>query len=155
MGWPVARTRCSAVECQKSTGSLHYHFFLFVQRLHQFATLKEIAELLETKLVEAWELKDFLANICCESYTDVEAFRQQRDSLEANFPAYSEASECQKGLQWGDLKLGRLPAFLYEDAGVSGGTADLSRIAASSPVTCEVDDLIDAAKYKSLFGKAF
>ena len=32
-----------AVECQKTTGSLHYHFFLFIQRLHQYATLKEIA----------------------------------------------------------------------------------------------------------------
>ena len=33
-----------AVECQKVTGALHYHFFIFVQRLHQYATLKEIAE---------------------------------------------------------------------------------------------------------------
>ena len=48
-----------AVECQKTTGSLHYHFFLHVQRLHQFATLKEIATLLEEKLVNAEELKDF------------------------------------------------------------------------------------------------
>ena len=55
-----------AVECQKSTGSLHYHVFLFVQRLHQFASLKEIVELLTCKVVLAAELKDFLANICCE-----------------------------------------------------------------------------------------
>ena len=33
-----------AVEAQKTSGGLHFHFFMFVQRLHQFATLKEIAE---------------------------------------------------------------------------------------------------------------
>ena len=32
-----------AVECQKVTGALHYHFFIYVQRLHQYATLKGIA----------------------------------------------------------------------------------------------------------------
>ena len=36
-----------AVECQKTTSALHYHFFLFVQRLHQFASMKEIALALE------------------------------------------------------------------------------------------------------------
>ena len=36
-----------AVEAQKSTGSLHLHFKLFVQRLHQYSTLKEIADLIE------------------------------------------------------------------------------------------------------------
>ena len=46
-----------AVECQKSNGSLHYHFFAFVQRLHQFASMKEIAQCLEAKLVEAKDLK--------------------------------------------------------------------------------------------------
>ena len=52
-----------AVECQKSIGSLHYHFFLFVQRLHQSASSKDIAELLAAKLVDASELKGYLANI--------------------------------------------------------------------------------------------
>ena len=46
-----------AVECQKSNGSLHYHFFLFVQRLHQYATVLEIAELLEQALANADDLK--------------------------------------------------------------------------------------------------
>ena len=100
-----------AVECQKTTGSLHYHLFLFIQRLHQFCTLKEIAELLVAKLVEAQELKDFLSNICCETYTDVEQHRSNVPDLEAKFPAYSENSEC-----WGDFELGRIPQFLYVDA---------------------------------------
>ena len=40
-----------AVECQKSTGSLHFHFFAFCQRLHQYATMVEIAQKLEAGLV--------------------------------------------------------------------------------------------------------
>ena len=47
-----------AVECQKSTGSLQYHFFLFVQRLHQYASMREIAELAEKHIITAQELKD-------------------------------------------------------------------------------------------------
>ncbi len=35
----------SAVECQKSSGSLHIHFWNFVQRAHQHRTLEEIAKL--------------------------------------------------------------------------------------------------------------
>ena len=48
-----------AVECQKSNGSLHFHFFPFVQRLHQYASMKEIGRMLEEKLVAADELKEF------------------------------------------------------------------------------------------------
>ena len=70
------------VEAQRTTGGLHYHFFMFVQRLHQFATLKEIGQKIEEGLVEATELKHFLGQICCEKYPDVERFRQERESLE-------------------------------------------------------------------------
>jgi hypothetical protein len=65
-----------AVECQKSNGSLHFHFILYVQRLHQYSTLKEIAELLERELVHAEELKDFVSNLCCTSYTDMDAHKK-------------------------------------------------------------------------------
>ena len=34
---------CGAVECQKSSGSLHLHFWNFVQRVHQHHSLAEIA----------------------------------------------------------------------------------------------------------------
>ena len=49
-----------AVECQKSNGSLHFHFSTFVQRLHQYASMKEICKMLEEKLVAADEFKEFL-----------------------------------------------------------------------------------------------
>ena len=105
-----------AVEAQKTTGSLHFHFFMFVQRLHQFATLKEIADRITEGLVNATELKHFLGQICCESYPDANQFLQERDSLEKNFPAYSESSECSGPPMRGGLKLGRMPRFLYDDA---------------------------------------
>ena len=59
MGWLAGRADAMfcAVGSQKSTGSLH--FFLYVQRLHQYASLKEIAELLEQRVVTAQELKNF------------------------------------------------------------------------------------------------
>ena len=48
--YPVAEKvarKCGAcpLTCtQETTGDLHYRFFIFVQRLHQFATLQEIAQ---------------------------------------------------------------------------------------------------------------
>ena len=155
-----------AVECQKTTGSLHYHFFLFVQRIHQYASLKEIAEKLERKLITAQELKDFLSNICCESYPDVEQFNRERQMLEEHFPTYSEHNEAQESNKWGDWKLGRIPAFLYKDTWSlqnrcsatlrSAQTASAtSRSAPAMSIMADVEDSIDGARYKSLFQKAF
>ena len=66
MGGIVGRVDAmfGAVECQKVTGALHYHFFIFVQRLHQYATLKEIAEKLKAELVHAFAFKNFSSAIC-------------------------------------------------------------------------------------------
>ena len=38
-------------------------FFAFVQRLHQYASMKEIAEKLQEGLVKASELKDYAAAV--------------------------------------------------------------------------------------------
>eukprot|EP00959_Pyramimonas_sp_CCMP1952_P150958 3159070-Pyramimonas_sp.AAC.1 len=101
-----------AVEAQKTSGGLHYHFFMFVQRLHQYATLKEIAEKIEEGLVQAEELKNFLGEICCESYTDVQQFNRDRASLEENFPTYAEKTECSgTDPRWGEFNLGRLKMY--------------------------------------------
>ena len=40
-----------AVGCHKSSGSLHLHFWNFVQRLHQFHSLAEIAEMITKCLI--------------------------------------------------------------------------------------------------------
>ena len=153
-----------AVEAQKTTGSLHFHFFTFVQRLHQFASMKEIAELLEAKLVHAQDLKDFLANICCEQYADVHLHRREVASLEANFPTYSEKTECTNGFRWGAFKLGRLPRFLWEDVEkiteeIKFPAAQLDshavQSAALSPTSSPEEAHLDAARYKQRFAEAF
>ena len=104
------------VECQKTTGSLHFHFFGFVQRLHEFASMKQIGKALEEELVKPCELKNFLANICVESYIDPALFTAQRTYLEGAFPAYSEKTESDTSKRWGELQLGRIPAFIYHDS---------------------------------------
>ena len=58
--------------------------------------MKEIAKMLEERLVTAQELKDFLSNICCESYNDLQQFNDERQAIEKNFPTYSEQQECKK-----------------------------------------------------------
>ena len=49
MGGFAGRTDAifGAKECQKTNGSLHLHFFAFIQRLHQYCNMVEIAERLE------------------------------------------------------------------------------------------------------------
>ena len=42
-----------AVEAQKTTGGLHYHYVIFVQRIHHFATLKDIAEQIKEEFLNA------------------------------------------------------------------------------------------------------
>ena len=60
-----------AVGSQGSTGRLHYHLGVLIHRLHQYASMKEIADLLEAMMVHANELKYLLSNICCESDSDL------------------------------------------------------------------------------------
>ena len=103
--------------------------------------MKETAQLLEQRLVTAQELKDFLANICCERYENLEKFNDDRASLEK----YSEAQECGTDLRWGDFKLGRLPAFLYEDISSRSHSVEDSKQMSQSPVMSQVDDYVDAA----------
>ena len=45
-----------AVECQKTKGTLHFHFWCYVQRPRQYESLEEIGKLLEDALVTAADL---------------------------------------------------------------------------------------------------
>ena len=91
--------------------------FLFVQRLHQFGTLQEIAENLEKGSRESDELKQLLASICVTSYSDLQTHLSDLPMLERDFPKYAEDTEVSPGHPvWGNVKLGRIPGFIYEDA---------------------------------------
>ena len=110
-------------------------FFAFVQRLHQHASMKEIAEKLQAGFVQAQELKDYTAAICCESYYDLPLFQRERAMLEKNYPTYAETKECTGNPVWGAFKLGRLPAFIYEDAKKYAPGARITRFLGDGP--CE------------------
>ena len=107
-----------AVEAQKCTGCLHYHFFIFAQRAHQFTDLQEIGKRLEAGLLAADDLKNYLSNVCCESYPDVARAMDERSKVEHSFPSFAEKQECDSAppYTWGNWKLGRVPQFVYDDA---------------------------------------
>ena len=94
-------------------------FFAFIQRLHQYCNMVEIAERLEQALVNAADLKNYINNICCTTYPDVEKFNEDRDDLEKHFPSYAEYQEHQNTEQprhCGECRLGQIPAFVRRDA---------------------------------------
>ena len=86
--------------------------------------------------------------------------------LEEQFPTYSEHSEAQGSNKWGDWKLGRIPAFLYDDTRTlhsrsfvslrfAHTASATSRSAPTMSIMGHVNDWIDGARFKSLFQKAF
>jgi len=94
-----------AVETQRS-GTLHLHFFVFLQRAHQHKTLKEIAEMIEQDLLTVDELKEFHCRVCDESYPDPKRQKRESEDLEKQWPTFRN-----------DKKLGRIPAFIWGDEG--------------------------------------
>ena len=97
-----------AVEAQKPTGSLHLHFKFFVQRLHQYSTLKEIADLIERGMASLQKFKQYVSNICTEVYPHAARYEQEANEIEANWPRYDEnCDESTDGRRaWGRLRLG-------------------------------------------------
>ena len=91
-----------AVEAQKAEGVLHLHLFLFLQMLHQFMTLHDIAEHLRQGLVSVEAMKTFVSFVRSASYSDVDAFNKERESIEAAWPEYRT-----------DFTLSRPPAFIF------------------------------------------
>ena len=111
---------CGAVECQKSSGSLHLHFWNFVQRAHQHHTLAEIAAMLESALIDLAQMKAFSTEICCESYPLPEQAARDIPEMEARWPKFSEGDSSSPGkkVSWGKHRLGRIPPFIWQDSGV-------------------------------------
>ena len=112
-----------AVECQKSSGSLHIHLWNFIQRAHQHHTLAEIAAAIEAALLSAADLKRFCATLCCEAYPDEDAVAKAIGAVEARWPKFHERDGAEAGapVTWGAQRFGRLPAWLWSDDGASYG----------------------------------
>ena len=94
-----------AVEAQKTTGGLHFHFFMFVQQVHPSNTINDIAKKIEEKTLNAEELKHFLSQIFCERYHDLQQFMSERHRLEKNSPLYTVGKKCTDKRVWGDWKM--------------------------------------------------
>jgi len=98
--------RCDAifggVETQKS-GSLHLHFWAYVQRAHQHKTLLEIAELIRQHLLAPEGLKAYHAWISNATYPDAAKAESQVEEMERNWPTFKS-----------DTELGRVPDFLWQ-----------------------------------------
>ena len=77
------------IEAQKAEGVLHMHFFLFLQILHQFANLNEIAQKLREHLVSVEAMKNYVSFVRRATYPDVEKFMAERADIEAAWPAYA------------------------------------------------------------------
>ena len=99
-----------AVECQKVSGSLHLHLWCFGQRLHQYHSLYGIAKLLQEGIASAQELKDFLSNICCESYPDLAQYDANIADVEQNWPKFSERCRAEtRGSSRGETENAQTP----------------------------------------------
>ena len=141
-----------AVECQKSAGCLHLHFFAFVQRLHLHKDMQEIARKLSEGLVNATELKSYCANICCETYPlpdqiDEKVARMHKDHY---WPAMKEEPQSRIGKQ----RFGELPTCVHEDTGRTPDFA-LCYSLSTEERTAKVKSMqADAASYQAAFNSA-
>ena len=74
-----------AVECQKSNGSLHFHWFMFIQRVHKYSTMQEIAALLEEAIIESGIETNIGESLCLNVFGFIQALFQTRTAGE-EFP---------------------------------------------------------------------
>ena len=98
-----ADSMIDAVEAQKAEGVLHMHAFIYFQMICQFASMKEISELLRKKMLSVEAMKEYISHVRCASYPDVEKFKEERDDIEKAWPAYAT-----------DYDLCRLPTFFWQ-----------------------------------------
>ena len=95
-----------SVEAQKTEGVLHTHFHIFVQIAWQFKTLHEIASMIEKKLLNPSQLKEYASHCRKATYPDVKAFESERDELERAWPTYSGYKKMCKAppICWRDME---------------------------------------------------
>ena len=79
-----------AVEAQKAEGVLHLHMFLFLQMVHQFTPLQEIADLIRAGILSSQSWKNYISHVRCASYPDAEQAEADRDYVERSWPAFAK-----------------------------------------------------------------
>ena len=79
-----------AVEAQKAEGVLHLHMFLFLQMVHQFTPLQELADLIRAGILSSQSWKNYISHVRCASYPDAEQAEADRDYVERSWPAFAK-----------------------------------------------------------------
>ena len=88
------------VECQKSKGSLHLHFWCYAQRLHQFKSLQEIGKCLQETLQHATDLKRYTEHLCNECYPLGDNLEDEVNELEKKWPCFKETDVAEETVSW-------------------------------------------------------
>ena len=144
-----------AVECQKSKGTLHLHFWTYVQRVHQYRSLEEIGRMLVEALITADDLKRFTENLCNENYPLSDALEAEVDELERRWPCFKE-TDCEDQnptMEWGDFRYGRIPPFVWNDTGADYSSIKPSMSPSSAKVLQEALHS-DTLAYQTQFARA-
>ena len=142
-----------AVECQKKSGCLHFHFWAYIQRAHQHNSPREIAALLESELISSDDLKQFCKTLCCEEYPNTTLLQKEVDELERRWSQFSEndfRGEDSSVPTWGRCTAGRIAPMFWNDNGCSYG--DLLQQEDAPRRTIVHDELTeDARRYQESF----
>ena len=90
-----------SLECQKA-GSLHTHGQLFIQCLHQHASLHRVMQVLEEKgygLVQGY--LDYKAHVSEQAYTEPAGWEEERrEAVEEQWPEYQKQSVLMSRPRW-------------------------------------------------------
>ena len=97
----------------------HLRLWCYVQRLRQLRSLREIGNILEQGLAGAPDLKRFTGHLCNESYPLGDNLAEEVNELERRWPCFKETDSNTQGtpIHWGDDRYGRIPSFVWDDAG--------------------------------------
>ena len=79
------------------------HLFLFLQMVHQFCTLVDLATKLREGFLSVEAMKQFVSTARCAAYPDVDQFERERDAIEQSWPAFAS-----------DASLSRAPAWAFD-----------------------------------------
>ena len=102
MGGSLGRADAAvgAVEAQKAEGVLHVHLFLFLQMVHQFCTLVDLATKLREGFLSVEAMKQFVSTARCAAYPDVDQFERERDTIEQSWPAFASDASPSRAPAW-------------------------------------------------------
>ena len=95
----------------------HISVFFSGQRVNQFHSMKEIADLIANNVLSVDDFNKYQENLCCEWYPDQTKHEKDLPLIEQQWPRFDERDDCDKQSvpQWGLHRMGRIPKFILND----------------------------------------